>query len=311
MSNFVYNYLNTRYMTIKITLDNDILFTSSGSNTKTFTCNSGVNGNYNYLKAECVILNMIGLTNNQAYIKIYGMLSDDINTLTRANTTGLQLYTENRVQVYAGYALDNTGLPPLVYSGQIRTAGGNLNNPNREFLIVSMQNLNYQSMIASNINVKGDIAIDDLLRTMANTSGFSYSGNGVTGIITTPIFIGSFISQVSQLCEQNNLQYTISNLSSNVLFVAPIGQSYFIDTAYTINSNNGMLGYPLIEEQGISVRVRFNPVLQLGLSVKIESTYTWVNNQTWYINAMQHNLQNQDAKWETTLKLTGLFGTAI
>jgi hypothetical protein len=302
-----FNNLNTRYMTIKITLD--LLFTSTGTNTKTYTLNSGVNDNYSYLSAECVILNGIGLTSNQAYITIYGMLLEDIITLTRSNITGYLLYTGNQVQVYAGYTLDNQDLPPLVYSGQIRTAGGNLNNPNREFMIASMQSLNQQSVIAPTTNVKGNISLDSLLKTIANASGFTYSGNDIQGIVENPIYKGSFINKINQICEHYNLHYAISNLSSSTLLVAQQGQPLFTSSAYIINATSGMLGYPTIEEQGISVRVRHNPVLQIGLPVQVESLYTWVNDQTYYISAMQHVLQNQEAKWESTLKLTGYFGS--
>ena len=292
--------LNTRYMTIALTLSSGTF--SNGTTTKYIYANSGVG----YLDAECVITNAIGQLNNTAYINICGMTLDDVNTFTRANLGNKnQLITDNQVDIYAGYDLNNNGFPPLVYTGQVRTSAPDFNNPDRPFNIISMQTLIAQNINVLPVNPTGQMALDDLFRTIIKNLpyNYTYQGVNVTGYAYNPIYFGDPISQLKNATNDYGYHYVIDR--KNIL-IALKGQPLTLKT-YKINSDNGMLGYPLVEEFGISVRVRFNPLISIGQLINVTSSFEFANGD-WYINAMEHVLQNKKSKWESILKLNRYFG---
>ena len=152
--------LKTRYIQIRLIFDDNVSPTkfAGGYNTKVITCNSGAN----QLTADIDISMYSGLQPGIANIVIYGLSIDDINAFSRINLVGNLMY-QNWVEIYAGYNVDNSGLPPLVFRGQVAFAGANFNDPNRPFKIYSVQNVFTQNSISSPTSIEGDISINSML----------------------------------------------------------------------------------------------------------------------------------------------------
>lgn len=292
------NNLFTRYMTIKLIMDKGQFPGAAGSanenaNVKIINCNSGI-GN---ITADANINIGGGFNPSSANVVIYGLLESDINAYSRYSNP-FEMFA-NSIEIYAGYALGDNGLPPLIYVGQIIMAGADLNNPNRAFIIKSMTSVINQNTVSQPTNPKGQIALNDLFGSIvAQQQGLSYTPNNVTGFATSPVYTGSVIEQLQQATADYSYQMKVLN---NQVLIAPKGQP-FISQSASLNASNGMLGYPAVTEFGIDVRCRFNPSIQFGQSINIESRLN-IANGNWWINGMSHVLQNQGAKWETLLHL--------
>jgi hypothetical protein len=172
------------------------------------------------------------------------------------------------------------------------------NDPSRPFRIYSQQVMSDQNIMASATNPQGTSQINDLFANLANQLGYSYQPNNVGGQITNPILVGSAIHQLQQLANDYGYQIKLDN---NILKVAKVGMPYS-DDIIQINPDNGMLGYPTVNEFGINVRLRFNPSLSFGQIVQVTSDLELANGD-WWVNGVTHLLQNQEAKFETTLTL--------
>lgn len=295
----------TRYMAIKLILDSG-QFPSAPSDTgvpqnvKTIFANSDQNS----LTVNATITKASGLEPNSAVLTIYGMTIEDCNQFSRFNQTyPLNLY-ENAIEIYAGYSVDANGFPPLVYKGQVYLAGGNFNDPSRPFTIVSYSGIYNQNLISSITNPQGDVALDTLFQGIVQKSpdNLTYQSNGVKGNTNCPIYSGSWISQLNYACKDYGYQF---KLDDDKVLVTAINNAYS-ENLLTINKDTGMIGYPIIVDLGIDVRYRFNPSVQFGQKVKVESTLQQLANGTWYINGMSHTLQNRGAKWESAFKLNPL-----
>lgn len=292
------NNLFTRYLTIKLILDKgqfpgSVGTSNANANVKVITCNSGA-GN---ITADVNINIGGGFSPSSANVIIFGLLEADINAYSRYSNP-FQLF-ENSIEIYAGYSLGDNGLPPLIYSGQIIMAGADLNNPSRAFIIKSMTSIINQNTVVAPTNPKGQISLNDLFGSIvAQQQGLSYTPNGVTGFASSPVYMGSVVEQMQQATADYNYQMKVLN---NQVLVSPKGQP-LVSQSTSLNATNGMLGYPAVTEFGIDVRCRFNPSIQFGQTIEIESKLNIANGQ-WWINGMSHVLQNQGAKWESLLHL--------
>lgn len=303
------NNLNTRYLTIKLILDNGIFPDSTtngvGSNTKIITANSGSG----YLACEVVVNKMIGFLSNEAYITIYGMNLQDINTFSRANIQNpFTLYVANRVEIYAGYSLQANGLPALLYSGQVLTAAPDFNGNNRKFNIHSLIAGVTQNGFSLPTNPTGTVALNDLFQNMINRfpNTLAYKPNNVTGVAVNPLYEGSALQQLQQATSDYGYQMMLDN---NTVYISP-KDTPFNTATYILSGDNGMLGYPILEDMGLSVRMRYDPAVSIGSQIKLISLMDIVKqskDNIWWVNAMQIFLQNKESKWETVLKLNPFY----
>jgi len=298
----------TRYMTIKLEIDAEQTGGSSGTYiTKFITCNSGVadtqNDNKYYLDCEVIIQRSTGFLSDSATIIIRGMSEEDINTFSRVNLQGpLQLYSGNSVTIYAGYELGSDGLPPLVYQGFALRAGADYNiNRDRTFIMHTMQNYYFQNTLLAPTNPQGTITIDTLCRAIATKAGLYYQSRDVQGTTKNPILVGNFDQQMTQATSTTGYYYDF--VRPDTVAVAKRGTPLVLSD-YTLSADTGMIGYPLLEDYGISVQCYFNPSLTIGQQITVKSlTVPIANNNKWYINAMQHVLQNKQDAFMSILQL--------
>lgn len=310
--------IKTRYLVIRldITDKNTVGTFANGSTTKYIYGFSGsplADGNsiangIAYPKIDCIIQAGIGYQSNVASITIAGMSLSDINTFSRTNLFNFfDIYSSNLVTVYAGYSLNSNGLPPLIFCGSIIYAGPDFNNSrDRPFIIRAMQNYSLANTNLPPINIKGNISIDNLFRFICQQIDFNYRGYQVKGNAYNPILTGDGKSMLDNATRRYGYIYHVStdpNANYNIVYIAPKGSGFEV-TNFILSAKNGMIGSPVIETAGFSVRTYFNPSLAIGQGIKVDSiTLDYINNKQLYINQMIHNIHNREDAWESVLQL--------
>jgi hypothetical protein len=310
--------LKTRYLVIRLDLTNQISQASSnnakftnGTTTKFIYAYSGGTGieGVAYQKVDCTLNIGIGYSDHTATIDIYGMELSDINTFTRANLQGnLEMYAGNLVSVYAGYTLGSDGLPPLAYTGYVVFSGPDYNvSRDRKFTIHSKQFFDIRQINLKPTNIKGEISLDNLFRYICQLQNINYRGINVTGNAYNPIFTGSLQQQLQQAVDRYG--YHMAFIRSpgelqNILYIAPINTP-FITKEYVISAqNNDMIGFPIVENYGFTIKCYYNPNLFIGQAIRVNSlTIDYINDKTLYINQMIHQLHNREELWQSTLQL--------
>lgn len=280
------------------------IFPTTGTNTIALFCY----GQPGYLTAEISIVKASGIENTTASITVYGIDIDTINAFSRLNpVNGTNLF-DNLVNVYAGYTIDSEGFPPLIYSGPVRMAGPDYNNPSRPFTVISMIGLITQNTYVLATNPVGTIPLNTLFQSILlkdKTITYTYQPNNVNGYTKDVIYTGSVRQQMFNAASQHGYKVFFDN---STVYVAPIGQPYNTQL-FDLNVNTGMLGYPKVDELGLSVRMRPNNAIGFGQQIKLDS-FNYIANGVWYINAMTYTLQNRGPKFEIELKLNNyLFNT--
>jgi hypothetical protein len=279
--------LTQRYLAVKLILDKTC-FVTSGTPEKIIT----------QLTMDVSITRANGASPSSAQIIIKGMTLDDINSFSKINIYSFVLQ-ENIVEVYAGYSLGSNGLPPLAYRGWVRSAGADLNNPDHPFTIISQTGIIGQMKQAYGISVKGVMSIADIFKAISNDLPYTLTLNHVDNIkITNPNYTGSALDQLKKVCSDYGYSYKINDHN---ITVTKIGTPYS-DEVIEISNDNYLLGYPIVEEAGLAIRVWYTPTIDFGLHIKLKSIYK-VANGMWYVNGISHSLQNRGKNWFSSLKL--------
>lgn len=306
--------LNTRYITIVLELNaldypdlpqsSASSFPSTGSAIKIITANSEPNN----LAVEMSINKASGINVCTADVVIKGMQYEDV---IAASTFGIryeQAWSSNTITIYAGYSLGENGYPPLVYGpGVILMATPDFNQPDRPFMITSSMGFNYINGATTTYSAKGALPLDTLFRQLVNIidSNLVYQSLGVSGNAYNPVYVGSPWQNLKTACAHYGYQMQLDNTT---IKIAKYNAAYSSNVV-SLNASNGMLGYPILIQYGCMVRCRFNPNIQFGESVQLDSYFTTCNNNaiagypSWFINGMIHNLGNKTPKFETTLYL--------
>lgn len=232
---------------------------------------------------------------NSADIIIYGMNESDIAALSTLGYAALK-YELNRIELYANYSDQQKS---LCFSGYIVRAWCDFSDPSRPMHFECQTT--YQEALGdvTPTSIKGQIGVVDLFSQFASSLMYSIQNNGVTGILNNPIFTGSPIDQLKKLSKQTS---TACVADKGILKIAPFRYS-LSNLVLSINSDNGLLSYPTIDTWGVKLRIRYDPTLQIGQYIKLE-TIVPIPKATgrWYIYDMQSTLSNLHEPWYTELK---------
>ena len=230
-----------------------------------------------------------------ASITIYGMSNTDIATLS---TTGYQplIYEANQVNLYAQYEGEAKS---LAFSGYIVKAYADYSNPSRPMHFECQSS--YQDAInaVEATNTAGTKDVAQIFNDIATSLGYSFTNNGVTGVISNCILTGSAVDQLKQLAQQTQTNCIID--VKNVK-IAPQGQA-LNNQILDINSESGLLGFPTPDQWGVQFKVRFIPQLQIGQYVKLETkTYIPKSTGQWFVYDIESSLNNRHENWFSTVR---------
>ena len=234
---------------------------------------------------------------NSANITVYGMNKSDIGALTTLGYAPLK-FQANKVKLYAQYSIDK---PKLCFSGFIVRSWADFSDPSRPTHFECHET--YQDSLDSvdAINVNGSSSVPDIFNNIAGKLGLSLQNNGVTGIINNLILTGSNIDQLKQLSKQCDVNCVVDN---GKLKIAPNTSSLSNEIA-SINRDSGLLSYPTIDAYGVKFRIRYNPVVQLGQYIKLDTSIPLpkqAKSGKWFVYDMQSSLNNRHENWYTDLK---------
>lgn len=231
-----------------------------------------------------------------ATIRLWGLTSSLMN---RATTLGkpLQYFRNNVISLLAGD--DETGMS-LVFNGTIQTAYQDFNGaPDASLNITAFIGLIDQNRPVPPFSAKGGADAVTILSGLATQMGLNFENNGVTGQLSNPYFPGTARSQVEACCRAINCYWIIDN---NALAVWPKGGKRG-GLVPRINKASGLVGYPQYTSAGIGLRTLFNPGINYGAEIQLESEIKPADG-TWIVNKLAYALEAEmpDGAWFTDLE---------
>jgi hypothetical protein len=231
---------------------------------------------------------------NTAKIFVTGLSSELMEALTFLNYRILTI-NRNYISIYAG---DESGMS-LAFSGEISLAKPNFNNaPSVRMEFDAFTGYSSRMIAAPPLSIKGNIPVSDLCSQIAEKMGFNFVNDGVEKIAKNPRLSGSYMSKLINLAKDYNIGI---NVDDGTVRIFNKGASDRV--MLSVSDENGLIGYPSFEQNGISCSVEYTPNVRLWDKFEIQTVLSKASGQ-WFIQSIEHRLDAniQGGLWQTDLK---------
>lgn len=232
----------------------------------------------------------------KATLEIYGL---PLNVMEQLSTLAMQpLYTKrNFLQLFAG---DEYHGMSECFNGSIVTAGADFNSaPDIKFK-VDAQIGYFGSVTAQGENViAGSQKAADFIKRQMESAGFTFENQGVSTSIQNAVFSGSPIEQARQCAHQIGAEL----LLDDGLAILMQNGAQRKGTTPKLSATSGLLGYPVMTNNGITCRAIYDPAFTFGGAVEIETAVPKCSG-VWRITKLEHELScnlDKEGKWESTI----------
>ncbi|GJD63746.1 baseplate hub protein [Methylobacterium frigidaeris] len=235
---------------------------------------------------------------------IYGLPLSVMNQLTTLGTQ-MNLYSKNTITLKA---YEEGQQPAMVFEGNIHVAFADMRAmPETCLRISALAGLFAAVKPVDVTSQKGSTDVAQTMEQIAKKAELKFENNGVNTKIVNPYLPGSARQQAHLLAKHAGIEWIIDN---GTLAIWPAGKSRN-GGLVKISPTDGMIGYPAYNQAGIEVTARFNPAIQYGRQVEVESDLKPACG-TWTIVNLDYALEAEvpKGKWQTTLTLGRTGGVA-
>lgn len=231
---------------------------------------------------------------NTAKIFVTGLSSELMEALTFLNYRILTI-NRNYISIYAG---DESGMS-LAFAGEISLARPNFNNaPSVRMEFEAFTGYSSRMVAAPPLSLKGNIPVSDICLQIANKMGFNFVNDGVNKIAKNPRLSGSDMNKLINLAKDYDIGI---NVDDGTVRIFNKGASDRV--MLSVSDENGLIGYPSFEQNGISCSVEYTPNVRLWDKFEIQTVLSKASGQ-WFIQSIEHRLDAniQGGLWQTDLK---------
>lgn len=250
-----------------------------------------------------------GKEKNKCALKIYNMRLSDMEKLTTLAFDPLAV-KNNRLVLLAG---DGTTMSQ-VFQGDITSAVPSFSaDASSVFEVQAVTGYVATVTPAKTLTGEGSQDVAQMLQRLASQMGLTFKNRGVEGVkLRNVAFVGGVHEQAREIAEAARIQII---LDDGEMIIAPLGKLRSDDSEGSTpvlrgesegKRGTGLIGFPSFDAKGIACRCYYEPKLQIGGPVRIESIVPKASG-LWRVTSLSHSLQanhGQAAKWETSFKAT-------
>ena len=220
---------------------------------------------------------------NKATVEMYNLSMDAMRDMTTLSFRPLQT-KKNLIVIFAG---DETEGMSLCFAGEIDTAYADFSGAPTIKMHIEAAAGSYPSLKASPpIAVKGSQSAASLIEQFAKESGYSFLNNGVTSSVKNAVLNGSPVQKMRTVAGMVGCELIIDD---NQVKIQPYDKGLDQGNAVLMSKDAGMLGYPTFTSEGISLKCLYNPDLQLGGMIEVDTVVPGAKG-TWKITKLSHSL---------------------
>ena len=244
-------------------------------------------------RASAMVVKAGGASMGALQLRVWGMTLSQMNQLSTLGKLPMSI-RNNVVVVSAGD--EETGMG-VVFEGTIADAWANLQAPPNGLFVVEAYAGLYDAVAPiPPTSYVGPTSVATIMAGLAAQMGLTFENGGVTAIFNNPYFPGTALSQVHACAEAANIDCVIDN---GKLAIWPRGGSRG-GQAPLVSPGTGMIGYPTFTAAGVVVRTIYNPNLDFGARVRVESELQRACGE-WVIYDLSHSLESRmpEGEWHT------------
>ena len=203
----------------------------------------------------------------------------------------------NILIVEAGYEPDNMA---KIFQGEITNAHADFNSVPDVAFIIESKSGSYPSVTPqSPISVTGNQPAAEIISQLAGEMNYNFENNGVTASVQNCVINGSPVEKIKTVANMVNADLIIDD---NTVVIMPRGEPRTGKGGFTLNKDNGLIGYPNFTEEGIEVVCFFNPNLAIGSVINLESIVPKATG-AWKITELSHSLKvnnSSESSWRSS-----------
>ena len=219
---------------------------------------------------------------NKATIEICGLKYEDIEPLSTLSFKPLTT-AKNVIEIHAGNEKDGLS---LAFQGEITTASADFNGAPDVWMKFEAITGYYGEVTAQGPSaIKGSQSASSFIEQQAKNMGYSFRDDGVTTQLKNAVFNGSPMEQARAAARQVGAELF---LDDGVLILSPSGGGKQ-GNAVKLSKTTGMLGYPILNNEGVEIKALYNPAFKLGGLIEVESIVPKASG-TWRIIKLSHEL---------------------
>lgn len=243
-----------------------------------------------------------GQEKNKAKVKIFNLPLEDMEVLTTLAFQPLQV-SKNAIAIYAGD--EERGLS-LAFSGDIVSAVPNFNAaPDPSFDIDCVTGYVASVTPVPPLTGGGAQEVAQLMAGLAKQMNLSFVNRGVKSVLRNIAFVGGPMQQARQIADAARIVLLVDD--GEMIIMPPEEMRSDADggTPHWKDST-GMFGYPSFDNEGIQAKGIYEPKLQIGAPIRIESMVPRASG-IWQITSLSHKLQANypgASFWESQVKAT-------
>lgn len=231
---------------------------------------------------DAVVTKAGGQELNKMSLSIMNLSLEKMEQLTFLGFRPLQSFN-NVVTLHAGEFEDYH----LVFIGEITSAFADFQSDSIvSFKVEAIEGIYPLKMATPATSVQGSVQIDQLMAKFAGEAGYGFENNGVSGSVSNSIFNGDPITKAKRLERQTGIKLIIDN---NKFIIQPRGEARSGTTPY-LSKENGLLGYPRFNNDGIDLNALYDKNFQLEGLITVDSIVPKASG-IWRITKLVHNLQ--------------------
>lgn len=220
-----------------------------------------------------------------AHIRVFGLSQALMNRLTVLSWHPLQ-FGQNTIRVDAGTSDADMA---TVYQGTIISAMADYDGaPDVPFIIEAQVGFFNKLKAVPPRTFPGHVSIAVMMQAIAEALGVTFENNGVTGVITDHYAPGTLIDQMQSIAQAAGIDYYYDE---QTLAICPRGVARD-KPVVLLSPQSGLVGWPKIDKQGVKFTSLFNPALQHGAPVQLQTSVEPCDG-LWYIYALAHSLHSQ------------------
>lgn len=234
--------------------------------------------------------------------KIYGVSQSDMNTCTsftmQAPRDGGYLYQPNTVEVFA---IDGD-VETLVFAGNIVNAWADYQNAPDVHLHIQATAAMFAALKpVPPRSFKGGVDVASVMAQIAHSMGFAFENNGVNVKLSDVYLANTDLEQAKELAQAAGIGLWIDD---KVLAITQSPRTPRGTVIPLISPASGLVGYPTFDGWGVNARLLFNPAVQFGGRVKIETDVIQAAGE-WVVACISHHLESEKpgGAWFSTVRL--------
>ena len=218
---------------------------------------------------------------NSAEVRITGLKLSDMEQLTFLSFLPGE-YRKNHILIEAGNLGEELS---IVFKGDITAASSDFSSAPDVVMKFQALTAGWSVLVAdSPTSVQGEATAESLIAQFAQEAGFAFVNEGVTESVRNAVFTGSPVQKAEQVADEVGAELLMDDETWTLMpWDKPRGD------AVLLKADSGLIGYPSFTQDGISCECFYNPRLQLGGQIKIESIVPRASGY-WKITKLSHDL---------------------